>query len=477
MKKTILVIGLILIGLFLFGCDEPICGNGICERGEDSQSCLSDCGQIGYCGDGLCNNTETSTSCPKDCNTIENLIFGKWYSIPTPGTSNTLWDINETNATLTDFDQDLRVVLDINYYDESKISLTGTYDLQFDYTIETISDSEKILTLIHPFNYQRLINKPKNEIRDYEYCGNLYCGEDENANTCLADCEHVEFNTVMENGENKINLLFVFNKYLEQSLIEEDIEKFVDVQGDYNGLFAYSPLKENIDKFNVYYTDFNLNCYPTENIQDGSGEDCVNKANHLSVMKNATIVAVILDMEGISQLGLGGSNRITMSRLAGPVGEEFLATKMLVHEFGHAFANLGDEYTNYGATTDLSNRPNVDVIGCPKWCSGELNTTVPRFNDFNNFMACVKEFTNNFKDYYMEDSYTGACGINPAQYSFEENNLGIGCQEGTGCYWNAKGIINYRSSQNSLMKYWEVADGFNEISRKAIQKRINELVS
>ena len=479
MRKTSLVLIILIIAIVLtFGCDEPICGNSICETGENIQNCSIDCGNTYYCGDGICQENETYETCSKDCGSLEPQIFGKWYSIPTPGTNYFQWDINKTNAVLTDFSTDTRLILDVNYYDNSKISFTGTYDLQFDYNVEIISNSEKILTLIHPFNYQKLINKPKDEITDYEYCGNLYCRVNESIENCLADCGDVQFKTFMENGQdNKINLLFIFNKYQDKELIESDIEKFVDIEDTYDGLFSYSPLKENINNFNIYYTDFNLNCYPSGNIQHGTGEDCVNIADHLAIMTDSEIVAVILDMNDAINLGLGGRKRITMARLTGPVGEYRLATGVLAHEFGHAFVNLGDEYVNYSATIDLSERPNIDIAGCPKWCSGDLNTMVPRFDDFNNFMICAKEVTNNFDDFYTEDPWTGICGDHPGNYSFENVDLGLGCREGTGCYWNSKGITNYRSSETSVMKHPSNISGFNIISQEAILKHINELIN
>ena len=45
----------------------PVCGNGTCEAGENSQTCLSDCPVQSSCGNGVCDATETPASCPGDC--------------------------------------------------------------------------------------------------------------------------------------------------------------------------------------------------------------------------------------------------------------------------------------------------------------------------------------------------------------------------------------------------------------------------
>jgi len=44
-----------------------VCGNGVCEAGENQLSCPNDCN--GTCGDGVCQSDETVSSCPNDCGT------------------------------------------------------------------------------------------------------------------------------------------------------------------------------------------------------------------------------------------------------------------------------------------------------------------------------------------------------------------------------------------------------------------------
>jgi hypothetical protein len=48
------------------GCYRtPVCGNGVCETGESTSTCATDCPPV--CGNGLCEPGETSSTCSFDC--------------------------------------------------------------------------------------------------------------------------------------------------------------------------------------------------------------------------------------------------------------------------------------------------------------------------------------------------------------------------------------------------------------------------
>lgn len=77
-KKLLLMVLLFVMAIFLSGCTEnPICGDEICQFGEDNPNssfyCTQDCGTQPYCGDQICSfeedDSNSTTYCPKDCET------------------------------------------------------------------------------------------------------------------------------------------------------------------------------------------------------------------------------------------------------------------------------------------------------------------------------------------------------------------------------------------------------------------------
>jgi Thrombospondin type 1 domain len=53
------------------GACAPVCGNSVCEAGENPCNCPGDCpgSCVPVCGDGVCNGTENYCNCERDCPT------------------------------------------------------------------------------------------------------------------------------------------------------------------------------------------------------------------------------------------------------------------------------------------------------------------------------------------------------------------------------------------------------------------------
>ncbi len=66
---------------------DGLCGNSVCDAGEDFMNCLTDC-PTSNCGNSVCDAGETSISCPPDCGTIIN----NYPSTDTPYTIPSTYD-------------------------------------------------------------------------------------------------------------------------------------------------------------------------------------------------------------------------------------------------------------------------------------------------------------------------------------------------------------------------------------------------
>jgi LysM repeat protein len=47
--------------------ENPVCGDGVCEMGENTDSCAVDCAPAPVCGNGVCEDGENGTTCAVDC--------------------------------------------------------------------------------------------------------------------------------------------------------------------------------------------------------------------------------------------------------------------------------------------------------------------------------------------------------------------------------------------------------------------------
>ncbi|MBT3404550.1 hypothetical protein HN832_03575 [archaeon] len=271
---------------------------------------------------------------------------------------------------------------------------------------------------------------------------------------------------VIDNGDSsqKIDLLYIPDAYNNLSLWAEDVDSINEE------FFSIEPMKSNKNKFNVWRVDL-LGDNLERDFEIG-GFSYRSQAKIKEIQRNCVElnedfdISLVVD-SGTVNLGSEGGRTIYSSRTRLIDGEELIAWRTLVHEFGHFIANLGDEYENSISVRDFSDRPNIDKEGCPKWCSGELNTNASCYNDYISFKTCLYNVTDN-----LTSQYKGECNYH---YSLPLCNLGVGCRDETGCYWNAKSIISFRSTKKSFMSNPDMVTEFNSISQEAILEKLNLL--
>ena len=330
---------------------------------------------------------------------------------------------------------------------------------------------------------------PENKENADTYCGDGICQGQIEKSSCSCDCVNEQESplnftceNLLNNGnpKNKVDIVFVADNYTNLNQWIEDVQNFTDLNGNDNGFFSVEPMKSEKSKFNVWRVDtINQTFMDFSYGYEQLTPEAKKKAQDYAIRCANDYDMIFLVVDG-RRFGLGiyGSNMTPFGRLdyQGDHENEHLAKGMMLHEFGHAFVNLGDEYPNSFTVFYGPNRSNLDVEGCPKWCSGELNQNAECYDSYMEFRTCLYNLTNNLTNpENYQNSYNPPyipCSPHPDS---AECDLGTGCRSGTGCYWNGHGLTSFMSSKISIMTANEEA-GFNLISQETIQERINQIV-
>ncbi len=167
--------------------------------------------------------------------------------------------------------------------------------------------------------------------------------------------------SVLQSGDpdDKIDVTFLAEKYDNLEKFKRDVAYYIDPSGENNGLLGLEPFKSNRGKFNFYFVDQNndleckLGCFGIDRLV------CCNddKVKQVASQCPSDKIFVLVDT---TQFCGASKDYATVCTITDP-----RAGLVLVHEFGHIFGKLGDEYS-YGkeGTTPA---PNCDVAGCEKW--------------------------------------------------------------------------------------------------------------
>ena len=169
------------------------------------------------------------------------------------------------------------------------------------------------------------------------------------------------------NPEDKVDVTFIGLDYSSLEDLEKDVKKYADIQQDEDGIFSYSPFKENENKFNIHminelFTSSNLGCTlgckGVPSVVCCTDKQVITKASQCPSDK----IVVLINNENFC----GSTGQYIKVCSKGIVNNP----QVLVHEFGHLFGGLGDEY-NYGIYPGMKkildyNFPNC-VNDCSKW--------------------------------------------------------------------------------------------------------------
>ena len=275
----------------------------------------------------------------------------------------------------------------------------------------------------------------------------------------------IECVEVVNNGlqQDKLDITFVASGYStsEGNLFTDDVNRLLR-----EGLFATEPFRSYRNRINVHRLNSlgeNFNCI--------SPSTC-NYNLALSVAEyNCQDVDQLVILEGGGGIEIRGIHRGGYTPRRGNMNTEGVVAMsrsditqtgnershiVLVHELGHSFGNLEDEYTEEGRregfgisdTPDFDNL-NCDPIGCPRWCSGNL----PAINS-QGVVNAVAQSAENIK--CRSQFSEGYCNC----FSRTSQNQCLEGEEATGCFWlynsqESSGVSEYGGYvANLILSQW-----------------------
>lgn len=312
-------------------------------------------------------------------------------------------------------------------------------------------------------------------------------------------------------AKNKLNIIFVPDGYSqsELNLFKQDVDKFIEPKYNF-GPFAKSPFEENLQKINFYRIDSPLNDLASFEMDE-------NKSFNYNKIKQ--VIQYCFDdnpyLIDYQVFILGNKEQFHSSyafaataprRSPGYVAlftrvngkepykvynalKETTVSYTAIHEFGHAFGNLADEFRNTKPISRID-RVNCDTIGCPKWCEDTINEDIACYQKVKKHLDCLKNKPSSENEGYCWNIIRDQCLLENDQDKFFCNNMleeeyeevyncniGKNCETGTGCYFNCRGTNGYRSSITSIMKQDGKTDEFNIISKEHLIKLLEKYKS
>lgn len=217
------------------------------------------------------------------------------------------------------------------------------------------------------------------DCRDTEYC-------QQTLHVCVQKSGCLE---VQKKGDSnaKIDVVFVGDGYNDNEELKQDILFIVDYYGTNNGLMSVEPFKTGRDKFNIWMIKTG-NQIPAEESWLGTVPER-GKALEMAGQCSAAEYQVILSKKrfrsfayftGDTYISLGATDKTEWGRL-------------VLHEFGHSFGKLKDEYIENGLG-DWPGQPNcapdtatarawwgsIPGIGYYQGCSYTEDNIRPTFN-------------------------------------------------------------------------------------------------
>lgn len=291
-----------------------------------------------------------------------------------------------------------------------------------------------------------------------------------------------------------INILFIPQRITDLQTIGPIIKKLFsgDTINGKKGLLDVAPFNKYSDRFNVSYMDKNID----ENLFDCQREEMNpdalpkfqyyhwcdwEKIKQYYGIYDPNYIVLIFDNMPAGYSSYGGEIQQLQADLPN-------INDVFIHEFGHQFGGLADEYGGgagrisdiCGTATDdscynsylkeISPVPNIDRLGCPKWCNSY---------DLSGLLA-LNENCSKYKTQDQCTIFPGCTWFVSAHPFLHSNcvisdsfdvNIGKECQEGAQCIFGANyGQFAFKSSLHNIMKDMVAESGFDEPSMRHLDK-------
>lgn len=299
---------------------------------------------------------------------------------------------------------------------------------------------------------------------------------------------------VINNGlsANKIDVVFVGSGFPTIEDFDWVVDEFIDYNGEMDGLLSVEPFKSNREKFNFWRVD---NLY---NFSD----DFTDPNSYIFLWKNEARnncpfadELIFLSVYPNSIRPSAGIHHLQMS-----IGTQYLSDigwplildrwdmsiahnklglrKILIHEFGHSFGGLYDEYL-FGDLVPEDQQPNnvinCDTYECSSWCDGNPSQPEPDKNQFEaECLAVTNEIQCNNNMHCLWDDRMDICrSVNFYNYDFS-GDLGLNCIEDTGCFAGCGPTNWYRAYENTVMRNPYLTKEYKTVNENWLQVLLNE---
>lgn len=343
---------------------------------------------------------------------------------------------------------------------KSFLRIDGNYDLEtgnkylFTFNRSNENDNWRLILV-----NENLEDCPKSRIPPKSVCGNGIC---ESGEDCPEDCVKVEEDIPLDEGptetfgsckslvykgdiNEKINFVFIPPIEIQsEDVLKEYLMSFFDENKPYS-FYSIRPYDTHKEDFNFYY----LNEYSGENNIRTVKKKLKEKCPKIS--ENIHQIIGLQDIGGTKHDYFGTTQKVGHETIGYKAeGERLVALHTFLHEVGHSLGGLDEGYAksflshgeipasyykeNYNDNSKLPS--NWDIEGCPKWCSGQINTNSICYEDYSIYKECVLSTQTQTSQEAEEcaNVFNNALVNKGVEIFPHDCNFGVGCIEDTNCW-------------------------------------------